>query len=164
LEREKVMNERPVVQRDHASREAIGDATLTGTCRDSAYVLTDRPDCAVCLMVDQYAADGGRHALMRMSNDEARTLGQRLLDAALSQSEDDPPIPGVDGDYAALQSEDGSKEGRVRKRVIDEIRSLTPHEIECDCPAKGIAALDQHAAECPRGAVGLMLDAIATHE
>lgn len=50
--------------------------------------------------------------------------------------------------------------GTERKRVLDEIRALTPHELSCECPARGIAALDQHADECPRGAVHHILVAV----
>lgn len=51
-------------------------------------------------------------------------------------------------------------EAELRKRLLREIRALTPHEVPCDCAARGSADLKQHADECPRGSVRLMLAAL----
>lgn len=70
----------------HLMRESIGDAVIEGRCQDTATILTEHPDCDICLLVDQYAVPGdGRHALLRMNAEETRTLGEALILAALSQ-------------------------------------------------------------------------------
>jgi hypothetical protein len=42
---------------------------------------------------------------------------------------------------------------KAEKALLSNMRALAPHELPCDCPARGIADLSQHADECPRGVV-----------
>lgn len=42
---------------------------------------------------------------------------------------------------------------QAERALLSSMRNLAPHEVPCDCPARGIAELDQHAEECPRGII-----------
>jgi len=89
------MADHPAVRHEWPARNTIGDAVLEGTCQDTAFVVTDKDDCDVCLLVDQDCdISAGRHALMRMDAAEAVTLGKALVAAGRNLTQ---PVPGNSG-------------------------------------------------------------------
>ena len=76
-------------------------------------------------------------------------------------SDDLVPHPNEDGEFRRYRCYVSAQAlTEVREQVFREIRNLVPHEVPCNCPARGVFELSQHADECPRGAVSHVLAAL----